>query len=195
MSRFSIDRRVGLFVAALGLSAAAHATSLTFEGTVLMGAKGVLVGSNFYDVTFGDQPLVFSDYFTAPADNDAANALYTSLVDAYKADAHQVTSINGCTGDCVAVIMSSDSYQATYNYAAYLSFVSRPTGIPSYLVTENFAIHPNTNMGSVSGETWTHWTMETTPVTPVPEPETYAMLLAGLGLISAAVKRHNAERS
>ena len=29
------------------------------------------------------------------------------------------------------------------------------------------------------------------PVSPVPEPETYAMLLAGLGLIAAAVKSRN----
>jgi hypothetical protein len=189
MGHFSIARRAGIFVAALGLSAVSHATSLTFEGTVLMGVKGVTVGSTLYDVTFGDQPLVAGDFFTAPADNVAANALFTSLVDAYKIDAHPITSINGCAGDCVAVVMSSASYQVTYKYAAYLSFVPRTTGIPSYLVTENFAIVPSTDMASVSGETWTHWTMETTPVASVPEPETYAMLLAGLGMIGAAVKR------
>jgi hypothetical protein len=32
-------------------------------------------------------------------------------------------------------------------------------------------------------------------VTPVPEPETYAMLLAGLGLIGAAVKRRKAKQA
>lgn len=34
-----------------------------------------------------------------------------------------------------------------------------------------------------------------TPVSSVPEPETYAMLLAGLGLIGAAVKRRRAKRA
>jgi hypothetical protein len=32
-------------------------------------------------------------------------------------------------------------------------------------------------------------------ISPVPEPETYAMLLAGLGLIGAALKRHKAKQS
>jgi hypothetical protein len=35
----------------------------------------------------------------------------------------------------------------------------------------------------------------TQTVSPVPEPETYAMLLAGLGLIGAAVKRHKAKQA
>jgi len=32
-------------------------------------------------------------------------------------------------------------------------------------------------------------------VTAVPEPETYAMLLAGLGMIGAAVKRRKAKQA
>jgi hypothetical protein len=32
-------------------------------------------------------------------------------------------------------------------------------------------------------------------VTPVPEPETYAMLLAGLGLIGAAIRRPKAKKA
>ena len=195
MGHISIARGAGIFLLALGLSAASNATSLTFEGTVLMGVKGVMVGSTLYDVTFSDQPLVSDDFFTAPGDNDAANALFTSLVDAYKTDAHQVTSLNGCAGDCVAVVMSSTPYQVTYNYSAYLSFVPRPSGVPSYLVTENFAIVPSTDMTSVSGQTWTHWTVEAAPVTSVPEPENYAMLLAGLGLVGTAVKRRETKKA
>lgn len=34
---------------------------------------------------------------------------------------------------------------------------------------------------------------ESVPVTPVPEPETYAMLLAGLGLLGAVVRRRKAQ--
>jgi hypothetical protein len=50
-------------------------------------------------------------------------------------------------------------------------------------------------MAANNNETWTHWTVETSPVTPVPEPETYAMFLTGLCLFGASVKRRKAKQA
>jgi hypothetical protein len=50
-------------------------------------------------------------------------------------------------------------------------------------------------MALQANETWTHWTAETTPVTSVPEPENYAMLLAGLCLVGTVVKRREAKET
>jgi hypothetical protein len=87
--------------------------------------------------------------------------------------------------------MSSSPYLTIYNYASYLNFAPNS----GYLVTQNFAILPNTNMALQANETWTHWTAETTPVTSVPEPENYAMLLAGLCLVGTVVKRREAKET
>lgn len=50
---------------------------------------------------------------------------------------------------------------------------------------------------STTGQTWVNFqvTNQSFAVAAVPEPETYAMLLAGLGLIGAAVKRRKAKQA
>lgn len=59
------------------------------------------------------------------------------------------------------------------------SFVAGP-GTDVYKLTVKGGLIPGHNLGSYSG---------TLNVSPVPEPETYAMLLAGLGLVGFMVRR------
>ena len=66
---------------------------------------------------------------------------------------------------------------------AYSSFLMDDGTGKSILTTINLATGAATKAGDFVG------TINGLSIAPVPEPETYAMLLAGLGLIGAASRR------
>jgi hypothetical protein len=64
--------------------------------------------------------------------------------------------------------------------------VAAPTGTWDYMqITTKFTLSPNKDVASISGYA---------SITPVPEPGTYAMLLAGLGMIGATLRRRSTRR-
>lgn len=80
-------------------------------------------------------------------------------------------SSNSVNGNRLVVI--SDSANGTFSLSAGQAYTLKVTGISSAL--------PNTAIGTVAATNGT--------VSAVPEPEAFALLLAGLGLVGVAAKR------
>lgn len=89
----------------------------------------------------------------------------------------------------ISTPLSSGSYLATLSFSGEYGTVSMKTGVytaPAYLITDATL---ETESGEISGSY--QYSASMTPVTAVPEPESYAMLLAGLGLMGAIARRRS----
>jgi hypothetical protein len=126
--------------------------------------------------------------FTSIADVHAAgDALSASLKADYLTGGMGTpfTSFDGCLSSCNAVVLSAltvPNISPSVNYASLVSltFMGTNPGFGSSYIAAN----PLNNYANITNQTWTHWN-----VALVPEPETYAMLLAGLVLMGGVVAR------
>ena len=178
-----------------------------YDGSTLTGVTGINVEGTLYDVTFGD--ALFSQSITAFTDSysahiassalantlrpwitehwngsfqlrgtdvyDSANtALYLSIVTPF------TTSTQSEQFGTLAVGVSSSVYLSEPNIE------SQP--YDSFLINDNSGYFSVDNMASWrSDQTVAKWSVSNTA--PVPEPETYAMFLAGLGLMGFVARR------
>jgi len=171
--------------------AAVAAPKLLLSGNQLAGAKNVMVGGTAYDVTFEDgtcfglfsgcvnSAFAFNTYAQADAASHAlADQVFKNV------DLGNFDTLPGLTTGCTSGLSCRVlTFYKSSGSSAYYASVDNDPGIGSTFKTpEGFSV-PN---GYSAG---TAMTVAVWRVSPTPEPETYAMLLAGLGLMGAAVKR------
>jgi len=173
---------LGLTVA-LSTNAVAAVVLVTDNNGTLMGASGVNVGGTLYDVTFGDGFLDASA-ITAFIDIDGAYAASQALLDQVLLGVYDDISLptNGCDlVDCIVITAyrvqeNRADYVAAFNYEA---FFDNNEGVADGISVMN---DDTTQHNYVTIARWA-------PVAAVPEPETYAMFLAGLGLLGFVSRR------
>jgi len=66
-------------------------------------------------------------------------------------------------------------------------------GGPSFSVSDTFALTAGSYYYAVSGRSTGAYSLTSTAVAAIPEPETYAMLLAGLGIVAFVARRRRAD--
>jgi len=173
---------LGLTVA-LSTNAVAALVRVTDSNGILTGANGVDVGGILYDVTFGDGIYAdsISAFNTRASAQLAAEALDTVFQEIYDTSP-QLTF--GCFNTSVCAIDTpySSNSSRTFSYAMVNYSVGRDDFTnPSHLdLTSSSADTP--------ARTVALWKLSNT-ISAVPEPETYAMFLAGLGLLGFVSRR------
>lgn len=186
--------------------------------TTLIGAKGVNVGGVMYDVSFEDtscsgqyincNPVNFSFHTKANADLASAALLAQVFVDGPGGHFDTNSSLTfGCYGPC--------SVLTAYDVVGF----NKTSGNNSDVLT-SLAINADAEIGDGIGaqqffataymQSWNQWvyavwspsTVAPTPgpinvptVSTVPEPETYTLVLASLGLMGAVVRRKRAPQA
>jgi len=173
---------LGLTVA-LSTNAVAAVVLVTDSNGILTGANGVSVNSILYDVTFGDG--IYANSITAfdtQASARQASAALDSVFQGIYDTSPQLT--NGCSDLLVCTI--------------YIPFRVTPDLVFSWRWHNDnqfFDIAPELSADGVVGSsldmsrrTISFWRLST-PITAVPEPESYAMFLAGLGLLGFVSRR------
>ncbi len=91
----------------------------------------------------------------------------------------------GTVGALGINILSANGFEILANGIGYAAINVDDGLLQSKLVTINTATGAATVVGTFNG------TINGLAIAPVPEPETYAMLVAGLGLVGAASRRRN----
>lgn len=166
----------------------ASAASLNVTDGILMGASGVSVNGELYDVEFKDGLIgnsfnTFTTYqFTLAASQALLNQVFNGIYDS------NPNLTNGCTSTIYCDLMTAYS---TYSISGeqYHSFYTarnstKETGDVGYISSTISTI----DISKSSNNTLAIWTKQAT-ATAVPEPEAYAMMLAGLGLVGFAARR------
>lgn len=163
----------------------AFAADLTFSGSALTGANGVIVNNVSYDVSFLDGSFN-SVYGANPSPFLWANLgdsllAVTALKDQVFTSATAAlgpTAIRGCASySCQVVTWSQDTGSQLYDGVGPSS--TSISAVPAHYATDNdFTLHQDRTLAV--------WTVQ---VSPVPEPQSYAMLLAGLGVLGAVAWR------
>jgi len=186
------------FAFATSNNASAAILDIATDGT-LMGASGVDVGSVLYDVTFGDGIMdnSLSPFTTSEQATLASEALLSQvLLDDYDTLSKNT---NGCT---IALCFIFTSYGRNGDIVLFsrvtnvqaisnLGSPSNPRLDYTSLSSLGKTATTSGTTGAVTTRTIAFWTARAS-VTAVPEPETYAMFLAGLGLLGFASRRKKA---
>lgn len=171
-----------VFAIWLGLAAGSANAVMSLSGWVGSNVTG-------YNTTFSNNAVInnvsgatFSDIFSfsVPADssgNGAANAISLSGTDNVLFDSFELWE--GGT------MLSSGEANGT---TSLLSFVNGAVPGNYELVVGGHKINQNIS-GSYAGNVSVF--AGTTPISAVPEPEIYAMMLAGLGLLAFSARRRN----
>jgi hypothetical protein len=173
----------------LGASLSAMATTITFDdlkpepyGSMIKDGYAGLNWVNFFVVNHAwygggyepgtiSQPNVAYNAFAAPASFSSAAGFNLESLYVTKAWVNGITHISGFSG--ANEVYSTDVYSTT----------TTPT-----FVTLNWS---NLTKVTISdGNNTAHSAIDNITITAVPEPETYAMLLAGLGLVGFAASRN-----
>lgn len=197
------------------MSTAAFATpvlDIASDGT-LMGANGVEVNGALYNVTFGDG--YFSDSISAFTNAADALAASQALLDQVTLGVFDIAdpsvslldngylvdylgpfhNVNGCIDRYCYMVTGYSTYLAGeigYYVNAGTAFNFRPypeEADADYAELEAFPAVEN-SMGTGRFYGLYAYTIATWTPTAVPEPEVYAMMLAGLGLIGFAARRN-----
>lgn len=197
---FQTGLTVLLLLCSLSVQAVVHEVS----GGQLTGAKNVLVdvdgdpntASLIFDVEFVDGTFatVFNSTIPSFHQSEAAaiqfgNALFDQVfVDipnglAFDSSPELTT---GCTSttSCIALI--------PFNVQFYVNSVRvNNTAVVSDSAPFAQVDYPDINKTNDSGQVWARFAPSQASVAAVPEPSTYAMLLAGLGLLGFAKRRQS----
>jgi len=176
---------LGLTVA-LSTNVFAEVVLVTNNG-ILMGANGVSVNNVLYDVTFEDGVYgdVVSPFISDVAASDASNALLTTviLVD-YSLNPF---TINGCHTTAGSCYIDTVYRPTTFPKIRYAFSMLNKVGTQDDVVVDldEVADYDTT----IDDVTLAKWSLSTNAAEPVPEPETYAMMFAGLGLLGFVSRR------
>jgi len=160
------------------------------DGT-LMGASGVDVGGTLYDVSFADGILndtAISAFTTEDGARAASRALLEQVLLRFDEYDDLSVNTNGCTSTFSCEIVTpyrvdydADNDQFLLRSISLLNF-ARPADATTDISRFSFILGRNTDSNGRTIATWN-------AIAAVPEPETYAMFLAGLGLLGAVSRR------
>lgn len=171
----------GLVLALFCASSASAATlNIAPDGT-LLGAHGVNFGGNSYDVTFQDGVVKdnVSLLHNFPIAGLASAALFSQvLLGDYNTLAK---TTNGCTSTSRCSIWTPVSSGGAFTQTINLA------GSGDFTATYSAGTYAHTDTAIYDNVTLAIWSAPSTA--PVPENSTVAMLAAGLGLMSLAVRR------
>lgn len=146
----------------------------------------------------------------------AAQAAWVSLSPAYSFDtdsSYRLGRINhgheggfkddfffSLTGDAVISVEMEHTYLAEWSLSVtdtrtgnILASFDKPTGAFDVVTlgagSYSFSVEGIANATPSGPQGWYGFTLSSSPAAAVPEPETYAMLLAGLGIVGAVARR------
>lgn len=180
--------RTSLAALALLASTAAHAVTDPY-GTLLSGSYQP--PATFANLTYTNVGNVFS--FTLDALD--LNALFTTgaFIGAIAVDAPNQPTVSNVSGDTVVSVSPGGGPGGNFDFRFDLTGPQQARltanesvsfdatfSSPVTLTAENFALHVQGLTSAQGGSAW---------YAPIPEPETYAMMLAGLGLLGFTAKR------
>ena len=186
-------RQAAFVVSAMVLSvgASAQVTWTVVNGEVT-GAQNVYVSGSFYDVVFSEVWVDPQPFVTQQFAASASVALYEQVFVAsapLDLDATPIASA-GCEeiGFCFYVTI----YNTTAGYLSWTQTINFEGSRADFAVDHNVNTDRTSldifSSPSFTGAVWT-------PVAAVPEPETYALMLAGLGLMGAVARRRKAKQA
>ena len=169
-------------IAATALSAAAHAD--TFHYSFALGASGTLSGS-----------------FDGTASGDLVTGLtnINAFIDgvAFKGNGSLFGSsfLPGSGFQSGGAVASFSGYQNNFVFADSDFPIDKTYTNIAYVISATSSVSAvNLNTGQlINTPAYAGWTL--TNVTAVPEPETYALLLAGLGLMGCFVQRSKGRKA
>jgi len=183
------------FLSVLGLTvvliAPASAAILVMDGGTIKGATGVDVGGTSYDVTFGDG--VVGDgisSFTESATSTSASEALRDLV--FTNLSTSLGAVQGCQNIFTCQIFTPfanvirqdpESGSSARTLISYFWFDSINSGVVS-----DIQLFPSSDTATSNNSTIARWSIAQV-TSAVPEPETYAMFLAGLGLLGFVSRR------
>lgn len=198
--------RAALAISFFVVGVSANAT-VTFEfdsdGLKITGAKNIWIDGSFYDVVFDDvgvfpttgqsTPFSFAQalveqVFTpiAPLSLDGSPSVLRGCTSATVCKVAMPYGIpTHYAGDMDVVTLIAVNFSTQLENSGNLDFVSSVTIPPG-----TYALSPC--CFSTADYTYARWYPH---VSAVPEPETYALMLAGLGLIGSAARRRKAKQA
>lgn len=184
--------------------AAAAAPTLVVENGRLMGAKGVILDGKSYDVEFKDGSCLSLFNNCAPGsfqfnvssvydyDSSLASLASLALIESVIVDGpagnfrSNAGLVNGCTpGEpfCgVWIPFRRTSWDSVFMWYSYFNY-------PSVGETRQGFGASGLDNGTSNDRFQTNSVWLPSPVTAVSEPESYAMLIAGLGLVGFVARR------
>jgi hypothetical protein len=191
-------RQAAFVLSAMVVSAGASAqVTWTTHNDQVTGAKNVSVGGSFYDVSFGDTYVPIPSF----VDFNFAQLASQALVDQVfvsgaplSLDANPYV-IAGCMLDhgfpCQVHTVYADIAMSRRETRTYAGINVAGTTDD---VTMNFSYSGwPLVVGDSPIRTLAYWSVS--PVTAVPEPETYALMLAGIGLMGAVARPRKAKQA
>ncbi len=151
------------------------------------------LGSNFGSI-FGSGAFIGSAIFNSTSAIDPSSTAITGTLNGVAAvkgsnSAPQVGSVNFDFSDCFGSAgncNNANTAAARLTSGEHVSWTTHFTGSqgdPFSFATPAVALHVQGLSAANGGSIWY------TPTTAIPEPETYAMLLAGLGLMGFVARR------
>lgn len=170
--------------------ASAHSVIVESSGDFLTGMRNVSVSGVLYDVSFQDGPVSSP---MSPGDY----SFQAALVSAFRTTSFPILrNVRGCSSSlyscAIAVSSFIDTDKNLVDKVVPYVFVSfgAEVGAPRATYTGwgyDASLYALADRGTLSIATWAL----SAPVSAVPEPEAYALMLAGLGLIIGITRKRN----
>lgn len=184
---------------ALAMSSVAHATVITFEGGLdptftysgisVLNGTGLPALSGYRTVAnaTGDSKVAFNPSEVSPSDFFLAGpSTGTFTLNSFV--------IAGAWGSQTLKIQGFNNGGLLFTSSLFVTNSTATTFSPSWSGIDQLRISTGNDFALTSnlGGSGQHWAIDHLTINqaaPVPEPETYAMMLAGLGLLGAAARR------
>jgi hypothetical protein len=175
-------------LATSNVATAAVVLNTASDGT-LLGASGVNVGGVLYDVTFGDGTFdssAITSFTTMAGAEAASNALLAQVLIGDYDSLARLT--NGCFNSEFCSIETPFKLIGLDRIQTFTTVNGNDISTLDEVATGSYFYFLGANTNGFSGLTMARWALNG-PVSVVPEPETYAMMLAGLGFIALRRKQ------
>jgi hypothetical protein len=136
----------------------------------------------------GFQDYGGNGYVLAPIPGSSCGSIYSSTcslsIDGEHARVDFTMTVPFEFGGSILVIQTADGWAATNTYGASVSDFRSTATFDSFILPDGAVLTSSAGPMDFSGGAW-HYV----PTAPVPEPETYAMLMAGFGVMGAVARR------